>query len=170
MLLGGVLVIVVGPSRGTEERAGQAAAPAVAATPAPPAPGKPRMLADEPVAITEGDSEMLKLLKTRYNTALHMLKAVGYQQSRGVRQASDLFKPAQRVTRAALELTDDPQRKVAALEKLLEIAEQVERTQGEMWRAGRLEETGALEARYDRLSVEIRLLRARQEASGQKKG
>lgn len=162
-----VLFILAGRSSRAEERGGEDVPDVKEAESSSPSTPL-RMLANEPVVITDSDTELQKLLKTRYNIALQMLRTVEFQHSRGIESAEALFEAARRVTEAEIELSDDPQRKIAALEKLLEIADRVERRQSELWKAGRLFESGRLEARYERLSIEIRLLRAR-EAAAQKR-
>ena len=97
-----------------------------------------------------------------------MLQTVSHRYRSGALELADLREVAQLVTQAELELSDDPGRKVAALEKLVEMAKFLELSSAALARAGRETEAAVVEARYHRLDAEVRLMRARQAARTQK--
>lgn len=87
----------------------------------------PALLSTEPVKQDPKDDELRKLLKARYNEAVAEMKARFTEFQAGKTTIDSMRGPSQRLVEAGLELNDGPKDRVKLLERLLEVAKEVER-------------------------------------------
>ncbi len=120
------------------------------------------------VTISTSDSEMEQLLKKRYNVAIERSRRLAAGTLEGRVSIADLAGSIDLITAAGLELWTDPQERIAVLERKVRftrVAEDFARTR---FREG----TGAAEdldlAKYNHLTAEIQLLRARKALAARK--
>lgn len=130
----------------------------------------PAILSAKPLIKDRNDDAMRKLLKARYNEALSEARDYyTYQKfasEHGPTLRSDpdhLYAMWQRVVHSGLELCDKPEEKVALLTAYLEVTRKAEKVEQERYEAGRCRIGDVNRAKYERLDVEIRLLRAKRE-------
>jgi hypothetical protein len=131
----------------------------------------PPFLNARPAKPAEGDDALRKLLKERYNVALDAARA-RYQEYLAGRQGhtdDQLFAACRVVLRAELELADKPAEQVAVREKFLTLAQEIEQIAEKMFEAGRIPISDRDTARVHRLTAEIELLKARQQAKARGK-
>jgi len=114
------------------------------------------------VAIEEGDDELLKLLKARYNEALAEM-SLHHKYMRMGRGALP-EEAGQRLLRAGLDLYERPEERVTFLEQYVEFAKSCEQQIDMRVEIGVAGMEEAHRARYVRIGAEIDLLRARREA------
>jgi hypothetical protein len=123
----------------------------------------PAFLTAKPLKPAEGDSELRKLQKERYNAALKAA-VVRYQEYLAGRQGitvERLLVACRALMQAELELTNRPADEIAVREKFLAAARKIEDLTDRAFKAGQVN-LGDLEtARASRLTAEIELLRAK---------
>jgi hypothetical protein len=139
-------------------------------TPAAQAPAdaagvSPEILAFlKPVAIADGDSELKKKLKERHNVAVKMLEVRVTEYTKGVRDISPVFEAARLTAEAKLDLAENAEARTAVLNQLLGVAKLAESNLAQQVAKGFGSKAVLERARYDRLSLEVELLRAKQKA------
>jgi hypothetical protein len=118
-----------------------------------------------PMQPAKGDDELHKLLKERYNAALDEVQ-VRLKQFRDVRAGNlnDLGQAARRLLDARLELCANAAERVPVYEQHLEMARTVEKIQKARYDTGQASAADWHQARFQRLDVEIQLLRAKKAA------
>ena len=128
------------------------------------APGvSPEILAFlKPVAIAEGDSELQKKLKERHNVAVKMLAERVNEYRKGVRDIGPVFEAARLTAEAKLDLAENAEARTAVLNQLLGLAKLAESNLAQQVAKGFGSKAVLERARYDRLSLEVELLRAKQ--------
>jgi hypothetical protein len=146
---------------------GPGTVPRVAAQTPVEAPGvNPKILAFlKPVAIAEGDSELQKKLKERHNVAVKMLKERVNEYEKGVRDLRPVFEAARLTADAKLDLAQNAEARTAVLKQLLDVTKLVESNLAQQLARGFGSQADLERARYDRLTLEIELLRAKQKAN-----
>jgi hypothetical protein len=125
----------------------------------------PAFLTAKPIAEDPSDDELRKLLKARYNEAVGEVNAL-YAMYLAGRSDMDLFADAgQRLVQAGLELYDNPSDKIALLTQYVELTKGLESLAQARHDAGQAIISDLHRARYQRLTAEIQLLRAKREAN-----
>jgi hypothetical protein len=124
----------------------------------------PAFLTAKPLKPSEGDSELRKLQKERYNAAVKGAAARYQEYLAGRGTTEQLYAACRTVLRAELELADKPAEKVAVREKFLTLAKEVDMVEELRFQAGRSPVSEREAARVNRLTAEIELLQAREKA------
>jgi hypothetical protein len=138
--------------------------PEAAAQPAAGAPElSPKVLAFlKAIEPAPGDSELRQKLKERHNAAVRLLDERVKEYKKGLRDAGPVFEAARLAAEAKLDLAENAEERTAALDQALEVARVIETYLQKQLDAG-FGSRGDLErARYNRLSVEVELLKAKQ--------
>lgn len=128
-----------------------------------PRPKQPELLSAKPMPIPPGADELQRLLIERRNAAVAEVQASEQMYNAGVAPLSTVYDATRRLLEADLELSDKPADRIAALERLLELAKFVEwriESNHVAQRAGG-EVDKLYSARGERLTAEIRLLKAK---------
>jgi hypothetical protein len=111
------------------------------------------------------DDELRRLQKERYNTAVLVLKVRYLRMLDGRVTVEAVYESARKVADAEADLTEKPADRVAAREKLVELAKDVERVYLARYEAGRLSLDELAGARELRLDAEIELVREKRKAT-----
>jgi hypothetical protein len=136
----------------------------VAALPEKAPRGLLAVLNGGPLKPTEGDDELRKLLKERYNAALAAAKGMRERYRTGIGGDPTLLQlhnAVQKVITAELDLSDKPIDQVTVLEKNLAIAKELEEVANESGKAGNLSRGEMETFRYYRIEAEAQLFKAR---------
>ncbi|TWT34747.1 hypothetical protein Enr8_21610 [Blastopirellula retiformator] len=129
---------------------------------------QPKILFIETLEVPADADQLQKLVVERFNTAVTELKIAKKQYESGIVAIEDLIDPATRVRDSSLELTDDPQEKIANLKCFLEFAQYSEKIALSKFESGTAP-PGAFEAaKYLRLDTEILLLRLQRQTEKSK--
>ena len=130
--------------------------------PAEKSPPDPRIMSFITLEIRDGDSELRRLLKQRYNAAGEELRARAMLYGGGRTSLEDLAACVERFTKAGAELAESPVEKVKELELAHNAAQWIEAIVSEKFEHG-VESVQAMKhvkvVRYD---LEIQLYRARE--------
>jgi hypothetical protein len=111
-----------------------------------------------PLEVREGEDEMLRLKKLRFNAALNEAKDRYALYKKGLTQLTDLMEVGQRVLRAQADLAQTPQDRVAVLQKQVEIYQEAEANLERQVRQGIGQSADLQRLRYNMLGVQIDLL------------
>ena len=130
------------------------------------APGvSPEILAFlKPVEIAEGDSELQKKQKERHNVAVKLLEERVNEYKKGVRDVSAVFEAARLTAEAKLDLAENAEARTAVLNQLLDVVKLIESNLAQQVAKGFGSKADLERVRYDRLTLEVELLRAKQKA------
>jgi len=130
------------------------------------APGvSPEILAFlKPVAIADGDSELQKKLKERHNVAVKMLEERVAEYKKGIRNIGPVFEAARLTAEAKLDLAENAEARTAVLNQLLDVVKLIESNMAQQVAKGFGSKADLERVRYDRLTLEVELLRAKQKA------
>src|SRR5262249_22946394 len=130
------------------------------------APGvSPEILAFlKPVASAAGDSELQKKQKERHNVAVRMLEERVNEYKRGVRDTSSVFEAARLTAEAKLDLAENAEARTAVLKQLLDVAKLTESNLAQQLAKGFGSKADLERVHYDRLTLEVELLRPKQMA------
>lgn len=125
----------------------------------------PSIVRAKPFVIDDEDSELLKLRKTVFNSAIKELQ-ISFQSHRlglgdSESHIDSLYAASRRLTDAALELYPDEAHRAEFLQGQVTIAVIREATAEARWIAGADTELKYHHARFDRLGAEIKLMKAR---------
>jgi hypothetical protein len=124
----------------------------------------PKVLAFlKPAEIADGDSELQKKLKERHNAAVRLLEERVNEYKRGVRDASFVFDAARLTADAKLDLASTAEARSATLQQVLDVAKIVEGHLQQQLDKGFGSKADLERARYDRLNVEVEILKAKQQ-------
>jgi hypothetical protein len=110
-----------------------------------------------------GDDALKKLLVARYNSAVAELKGRAEDYVKEMAPLPAVFHSAAVVCRAEADLAEKPGDRVAALERLAGVRRLAETTLEKWLEEGRITRGPVLEARYERLSAEIDVERAKRQ-------
>jgi len=136
----------------------------------PPVVAKVRpILKAKPVEPSKNDDELKKLLKARYNTAVRLLRAAYDRVESGRDTPESLFQPFRLVHDAGIELYDKLADQIAMRELYLEIAKEVEKFTETRFQDQRISVMELESVRYQRLTAEIELIRAKKKLKAQAK-
>jgi surface glycoprotein (TIGR04207 family) len=124
----------------------------------------PAILESKPMEPAKGDDELHKLLKERYNAALEELQARFKRFQAGGETLDFLAPAARRLLHAHLELCEKVSERLPVYERHIEFAREVEKIQKLRHEAGQATVADWKQAQFERLELEIRLLRARKDA------
>jgi uncharacterized protein related to proFAR isomerase len=143
-----------------------ASAPLAAADEKPPDERPPREfeIKLKPVEIADGDSQLVKLQKERYNAALTVVKLRLLRVAAGKDTLVALGDTFERLVDAGLEVLPTPKERHELLERAVEAAKQMERIVTLLHKEGRISTDEFEQARFVRLSAEIRLLKEKEHA------
>jgi hypothetical protein len=123
----------------------------------------PKILAfQKAIEIAAGDSDLVKKLKERHNTAVRLLDERTKEYKKGIREISFVFEATRLVAEAKLDLADRPDARVTALEQTLEVAQFIEKHLQDQLDKGFGSRADLERARFGRLTVEVELLKAKQ--------
>lgn len=126
----------------------------------------PDLLRAEPLKILPGDGELEKLLKERRNTALSVAR-LRFEQFKNVGvQLPELLEAEKLFITSELDLTDDAKERVKLYERYVKIAEKMEEYVKGQFKNGIASEAEFGQATYWRLSAQIQLVKAKENASG----
>lgn len=125
----------------------------------------PSIVRAKPFVIDDEDSELLKLRKTVFNSAIKELQ-ISFQSHRlglgdSESHIDSLYAASRRLADAALELYPDEENRTEFLQGHITMAIIREATAEARWQAGVDTEPKYHRARFDRLGAEIKLLKAR---------
>jgi outer membrane protein TolC len=116
--------------------------------------GIPRI---DPVKIDQADDELTKLRKERFNAATAVLDFRGREFTAGRGTLDILLEAMDMVAQAQAALSNDPKQHLATLEKVLEVAREVDKINEARFNAGRISVADQQQSRYKRLDYEIRV-------------
>jgi hypothetical protein len=124
----------------------------------------PAIVRTKPLVAEDGDDEVLRLRKTIFNSAVKEME-ISFQSYRiGIGQPQSHIETLQRASKrlvdAALEIYPDEAKQREFLEGHLEMAKICEITAEARWQGGADTELKYHRARFDRLTAEIRLMKA----------
>ena len=129
-----------------------------------------RMDAHEPAAPTDNGAKLKGLLEERLMTARELVKQVTQRVKSGQAIADELLEPTRLAHEAALELCASDNERIAVLEKFLADAQENERLSTNLSKSGQARHSTALNAKAERLRVEIELERAKAQKDAPQKG
>ena len=111
--------------------------------------------------LKDDDPPLLRLKKERFNAALKEVKARYDLYNRGLTRIPELIDVGERLFAAEADLYDDPEKKAEALQRQLDVYIEAETNLVKQVKDG-LATQGDLERlRYDKLSVQINLFKAK---------
>jgi hypothetical protein len=113
----------------------------------------------KPVKSAEGDSQLVKLQKERYNTALTIVRLRLLRVAAGKDTLVALGDTFERLVDAGLEILPTPKERLELLERAADAAKEMERIVNFSHKEGRISTDEFEQARFVRLSAEIRLLK-----------
>jgi hypothetical protein len=117
----------------------------------------------KPLPIDGADkNELTRLLTERHNAAVSYLSERLKQYQRGLRDLSAVFEGARLVEQAKLALAETPDSTVAVLEEYLGMAREIEAYTKNLLEKKAGSQADFDLARYNRLGIEIELLKAKQ--------
>jgi hypothetical protein len=116
----------------------------------------------KPIETADGDSELRKKLKERHNAAVRLLQERVNEYKKGVRDASFVFDAARLTADAKLDLAETAESRAAVLEQVLDIAKLIETHLQQQLDKGFGSQGDLERARYGRLSVEVEILKLKQ--------
>lgn len=114
------------------------------------------------VEIADGDAELVKKRKERHNAAVSLLDERIAEYKRGGRELGAVFEAARLVADAKLDLAESAEARVETLELTLKVAQRIESQLQQQVDKGFGSKGDLARAKYARLSVEVELLKARQ--------
>jgi hypothetical protein len=111
--------------------------------------------------LRDDDPPLLRLKKERFNAALKEAKARYELYNRGLTRIPELIDVGERVFAAELELYDDPEKKADALQRQLDVYTEAETHLEKQVKDGLATQADLERLRYDKLSIQIKLLKAK---------
>jgi hypothetical protein len=125
----------------------------------------PEIIKGKALEPAEGDSELRKLSKARYNAALQEVKVryQGFLAGRKEDTLDRLHAAARRLTAAEMALYDKPADQARIQEKYVQVTEQLLKIVKASYEAGRMSVADLEEARFVNLDAQIKLQTLRQQ-------
>ncbi|MBV8212071.1 MAG: hypothetical protein JOZ08_02450 [Verrucomicrobia bacterium] len=111
--------------------------------------------------LKDDDSPLLRLKKERFNAALKEAKARFDLYNRGLTRIPELIDVGERLFAAEADLYDDPEKKAQALQRQLDVYTEAETNLEKQVKEGLATEADLERLRYDKLTVQIDLLKAK---------
>jgi hypothetical protein len=111
--------------------------------------------------LKDDDPPLLRLKKERFNAALKEAKARYDLYSRGLTRIPELIDVGERLFAAEADLYDEPQKKADALQRQLDVYTEAETNLEKQVKDGMATQADLERLRYDKLSIQISLLRAK---------
>ena len=111
--------------------------------------------------LKDDDPPLLHLKKERFNAALKEVKARYDLYNRGLTRIPELIDVGERLFAAEADLYDDPEKKAEALQRQLDVYTEAETNLEKQVKDGLATEADLERLRYDKLSVQISLFKAK---------
>jgi hypothetical protein len=113
------------------------------------------------IELKDDDPPLLRLKKERFNAALQEAKARFDLYDRGLTRLPELIDVGERLFSAELDLYDQPEQKVQVLQRHLDVYTEAEANLENQVRDGLATQADLERVRYNKLSVEIDLFKAK---------
>jgi hypothetical protein len=111
--------------------------------------------------LKDDDPPLLRLKKERFNAALKEVKARYDLYNRGLTRIPELIDVGERLFAAQADLYDDPEKKAEALQRQLDVYTEAETNLEKQVKEGLATPADLERLRYDKLSVQINLFKAK---------
>ena len=111
--------------------------------------------------LKDDDPPLLHLKKERFNAALKEAKARYDLYDRGLTRIPELIDVGERLFAAEADLYDDPEKKAEALQRQLDVYTEAETNLAKQVKDGMATQADLERLRYDKLSVQINLFKAK---------
>jgi hypothetical protein len=111
--------------------------------------------------LKDDDPPLLRLKKERFNAALKEVKARYDLYNRGLTRIPELIDVGERLFAAEADLYDDPEKKAEALQRQLDVYIEAETNLEKQVKDGLATQADLERLRYDKLSVQINLFKAK---------
>jgi len=111
--------------------------------------------------LKDDDPPLLRLKKERFNAALKEVKARYDLYNRGLTRIPELIDVGERLFAAEADLYDDPEKKTEALQRQLDVYIEAETNLEKQVKDGLATQADLERLRYDKLSVQINLFKAK---------
>jgi hypothetical protein len=118
--------------------------------------------------LKDDDSPLLRLKRERFNAALEEAKARFALYDRGLTRIPELIDVGERLFAAEADLYDEPGKKVEALQRQLDVYTEAETNLAKQVKDGMATQADLERLRYDKLSVQIRLFKAKNPGNEEK--
>jgi hypothetical protein len=118
--------------------------------------------------LKDDDPPLLRLKKERFNAALEEAKARFELYNRGLTRIPELIDVGERLFAAEADLYDEPGKKVEALQRQLDVYTEAETNLAKQVKDGMATQADLERLRYDKLSVQIRLFKAKNPGNEEK--
>jgi hypothetical protein len=115
--------------------------------------------------LKDDDPPLLRLNKERFNAALKEVKARYDLYNRGLTRIPELIDVGERLFAAEADLYDDPEKKAEALQRQLDVYTEAENHLEKQVKDGLATQADLERLRYDKLTVQIHLLKAKNPSS-----
>jgi hypothetical protein len=111
--------------------------------------------------LKDDDPPLLRLKKERFNAALKEVKARYDLYNRGLTRIPELIDVGERLFAAETDLYDDPAKRAEALQRQLDVYTEAETNLEKQVKEGLATQADLERLRYDKLSVQINLFKAK---------
>jgi hypothetical protein len=111
--------------------------------------------------LKDDDPPLLRLKKERFNAALKEVKARYDLYNRGLTRIPELIDVGERLFAAEADLYDDPEKKAEALQRQLDVYVEAETNLEKQVKDGLATQADLERLRFDKLSVQINLFKAK---------
>jgi hypothetical protein len=111
--------------------------------------------------LKDDDPPLFRLKKERFNAALKEVKARYDLYNRGLTRIPELIDVGERLFAAEADLYDDPEKKAEALQRQLDVYTEAETNLEKQVKDGLATQADLERLRYDKLSVQINLFKAK---------
>ena len=118
--------------------------------------------------LKDDDPPLLRLKKERFNAALEEAKARFELYNRGLTRIPELIDVGERLFAAEADHYDEPEKKVEALQRQLDVYTEAETNLAKQVKDGMATQADLERLRYDKLSVQIRLFKAKNPGNEEK--
>jgi hypothetical protein len=115
--------------------------------------------------LKDDDPPLLRLKKERFNAALKEVKARYDLYNRGLTRIPELIDVGERLFAAETDLYDDPEKEAEALQRQLDVYTEAEINLEKQVKEGLATQADLERLRYDKLSVQINLFKAKNPSS-----
>jgi hypothetical protein len=115
--------------------------------------------------LKDDDPPLLRLKKERFNAALKEVKARYDLYNRGLTRIPELIDVGERLFAAETDLYDDPEKRAEALQRQLDVYTEAETNLEKQVKEGLATQADLERLRYDKLSVQINLFKAKNPSS-----
>jgi hypothetical protein len=115
--------------------------------------------------LKDDDPPLLRLKKERFNAALKEVKARYDLYNRGLTRIPELIDVGERLFAAETDLYDDPEKKAEALQRQLDVYTEAEINLEKQVKEGLATQADLERLRYDKLSVQINIFKAKNPSS-----